>query len=134
MRPSVSRPTGTAIGSPGVDHLLAAGQALGAVHGNGAHGLLAQMLSDFQHQLVALIFGVQRVQDLGQMPVELHVDHGAHDLGDLAGLHIFLRCHVFPSSIRPRCPGRIPGPRYRASAPEMISISSLVIFAWRVRL
>ena len=55
------------------------------------------------------------------MVVELHVDDGADDLGDVSD-----------------CVGHH-GPLYRyrlysASAPEMISISSLVIIAWRVRL
>ena len=32
-----------------------------------------------------LFVGFQRVQDLRQMAVELHVDDGADDLGDVAG-------------------------------------------------
>jgi hypothetical protein len=50
MRPSVSGPTGTAIGVAGVGHFLAAHQTFGRVHGDGAHGVLAQMLGDFEHQ------------------------------------------------------------------------------------
>ena len=54
------------------------------------------------------------------MALELHVDDGADDLGDASGCygHVVL----FKSD------------NYSASAPEMISISSLVIIAWRVRL
>ena len=34
----------------GVDHVLAARQAFGGVHGDGAHRVLAEVLRDFQHQ------------------------------------------------------------------------------------
>jgi peptide chain release factor 1 len=64
---------------------LAAHQPLGRVHGDGAHGVLAQMLRHFQHQLGALVVGVQRVQDRRQFAVEAHVHHRAHHLGDAAG-------------------------------------------------
>ena len=43
------------------------------------------MLGDFEHQAVAAIVGLERVQDRRQMAVELHVDDGADDLADLAG-------------------------------------------------
>ena len=42
------------------------------------------MLGDFEHEPVALIVGLERVQDLGQVLGELHVDHGAHDLAYMA--------------------------------------------------
>ena len=48
----------------GIDHLLAAHQPISYVHGDGAHGLLAEMLSDLEHEAVAVIFGHERVQDL----------------------------------------------------------------------
>ena len=93
MRPSVPSPTGTAIGLAGVDDLLAAHQAFGDVHGDGAHGVLAEMLGDFEHQAVAMVVGLQRVQDRRQVAVELDVDHGADDLGDAADCfgHVVLR-------------------------------------------
>ena len=34
--------------------------------------------------------GLERVQNFGQMPVELHVDDGAHHLADLTD---FVGCH-----------------------------------------
>ena len=85
MRPSVSAPTGTVIGAPVSIDLLAAHQTFGRVHGDDAHGVLAEMLGDFEHQPVAAVLGLQRVQDRRQMPVELHVDDGADDLAHLAG-------------------------------------------------
>ena len=70
----------------GVDHFLAAHQAFGGVHGDGAHRVLAQMLRHFEHQAELLagagidIGGLQRVQDRGQGAVELDVDDRADDL------------------------------------------------------
>ena len=110
----------------GVDHLLAAGEAIGAVHGDRAHGRFAEMLGDLEDQLVAVIVGVQRVQDRRQGAVELDVDDRAHHLGDPAGLDVVAAdiVHRGPSA------GRSPVPLTQsASAPETISISSLVICA-----
>ena len=51
----------------GVDHFLAAHQTFGRIHGDGAHGVLAEMLGDFEHEAVAVIVGLERVQDLRQL-------------------------------------------------------------------
>ena len=53
MRPSVPAPTGTWIGCAGVGDVLAAHEALGGVHGDAAHGGLAELLGDFEHEAVA---------------------------------------------------------------------------------
>ncbi len=42
----------------------------------------AEVLGDFQHQPVAVIFCLQRVENGGQFALELHVDDGADDLGN----------------------------------------------------
>ena len=42
----------------------------------------AEMLRDFEHQAVAAVRGLERVQDRRQVALELHVDDGADDLGD----------------------------------------------------
>jgi hypothetical protein len=74
----------------GVGHGLAARQAFGRVHGDGADHVLAEVLGDFQHQgeglarLLVDVLGVQGVQDARQLADELDVDDGADDLGDLA--------------------------------------------------
>ena len=68
----------------GVGALLAAHQTLGGVHRDGADGVLAEMLRDFEHQAVAAVRGLERVQDRRQVILELHVDDGADDLGDLS--------------------------------------------------
>ncbi len=78
------------------------------------------MLGDFEHQALALVGRLERVENLRQMAVELHVDDGADDLGDAPrGL---VAGHFTSSSILSD---------QSASAPEMISMSSLVIIAWR---
>ena len=68
----------------GVDHRLAAHEALGGVHRDGADRVLAEMLRDFQNETLAVVVGLQRVHDLRQVVGELHVHDGADDLGDLA--------------------------------------------------
>ena len=90
MRPRVAGPTGTRIGRAGVDDFLAAGQAFGGVHGDGAHGVFTQMLGDFEHQADFLaglgvdILGLERVENCGQLALEFHVDDGADDLAEFA--------------------------------------------------
>ena len=66
----------------GVGDLLATDQAFGRVHGNGAHGVFAEMLGNFEHEAVAPVVGFKRVQDRRQVIVELHVDDSAHNLAD----------------------------------------------------
>ena len=66
----------------GVGDLLVADEAVGGVHGDGAHGVLAEMLGDLEHQAVTVVVGLERVQDRRQMLAELHVDDGAGHLGD----------------------------------------------------
>src|SRR5579872_4315831 len=50
-------------------------------------------LRDFEHQTVAVVGRLERVQDLRQVAVELHVDDRADDLGDVSNLVGFDR-HV----------------------------------------
>ena len=98
MRPSVSSPTGTAIGWPVSRTSWPRTRPSVDVHGDGAHGVLAEMLRDLEHQAVAVVVGLERVQDRRQVAVELHVDDGAHHLRDPAGLTALLRL-PFSSSL-----------------------------------
>ena len=70
----------------GVHHRLPAHQALGRVHRNRAHGRLAQVLRDLEHQTHLVALDLEGVEDGGQVVGELHVDDGADDLGHLARL------------------------------------------------
>src|SRR5262249_35273558 len=104
----------------GVGDLLPAHEALGRVHCDGSHGRLAEMLRDFEHKTVALILGLERIENGRQMLPEMHVDDGADDLGNVPnwiGHGWSLLLHRDTSLL------------HTASAPEMISISSLVIIA-----
>ena len=51
----------------GIGHCGAANQAFGRVHGDGAHGVLAEVLGDFEHQPVAVVVGLERVEDRRQV-------------------------------------------------------------------
>ena len=68
----------------GVGALLAAHEPLGGVHRDGADRALAEMLRDLEHQALAAVRGLERIQDRRQVILELHVDDGADDLGDLS--------------------------------------------------
>ena len=46
-----------------VANVMAANQALRAVHRNGPNGILAKVLRNLQDKPVALVFGLQRIQD-----------------------------------------------------------------------
>ena len=59
---------------------LAAGQAVGRVHRDGADDVLAEMLGDLEDQAVAVIVGLERGEDRRQLAVEGDVDDGADDL------------------------------------------------------
>jgi hypothetical protein len=108
----------------GIGDFLAAGQAFRRVHRNAADGVLAEMLGDFENKAVALVRRLERVENFRQVIFELHVDDGADDLGNAAlraGGALLGRCCFRHDT----CPLRLSG--QSASAPEMISISSLVI-------
>src|SRR3546814_5648417 len=68
-----------------VTDFLTAGQAVGAVHGNGADSVLAKMLSHFKNQTLAVIVGFERRQNGGQTVREGDVDDSADDLADQIG-------------------------------------------------
>src|SRR3546814_5942968 len=67
-----------------VTDFLTAGQAVGAVHGNGADSVLAKMLSHFKNQTLAVIVGFERRQNGGQTVREGDVDDSADALAELA--------------------------------------------------
>ena len=90
MRPSVPVAHRHRDRLAGVGHFLAAHEAFGGVHGDGAHGVLAQMLGHLEDQPLAAVLGLERVQDRRQMAVELHVDDGAHHLADTTD---YVGCH-----------------------------------------
>ena len=99
MRPSVASPTGTVIGRARVDHLGAAREAVGRVHRDRAHAVVAEVLLDLADEHVLLRRSAlmpsrllargrrrardgDRVVDLGQRVGEDGLDHDALDLLD----------------------------------------------------
>ena len=74
----------------GVDHVLATNETFGRVHRNCTKRVLAQVLSNFENQLVAVVVNFESVQNGRHIAVKLNVDNGANHLGDFA----FLLCHV----------------------------------------
>ena len=65
-------------------HPLAADEALGRVHRDRAHRVLAEVLRHLEHEPDVVVLDLERVEDRGQVVVELHVDDGADDLRHLA--------------------------------------------------
>mmetsp|Transcript_8741 Transcript_8741/g.32960 ORF Transcript_8741/g.32960 Transcript_8741/m.32960 type:complete len:514 (-) Transcript_8741:27-1568(-) len=65
---------------------LSAHEALGGVHGDGAHRVLTQVLRDLEHEprLALGDLHLQGVEDGRQLRVELNVHHGANDLRHLS--------------------------------------------------
>jgi hypothetical protein len=88
----------------GVDDFLAAHQAFARIHCHRAHGGFAQVLGDLEHQALALVLRLQRVEDRRQVALEMHVDHGADHLGNASGFvgHLVL----VDESLRFRAPRR----------------------------
>ncbi len=69
-------------GIPGVDDLLAPGQTIGGVHGDGADRVVADVLRDLEHEADVVVGHLERAQDRGQLAIEPNVDDGADDLRD----------------------------------------------------
>ena len=67
-----------------VSHSLTANEAFCGVHRNCANSVFAKVLGHFEHQLLAVVIGFNRVQDLWQVIVELNIYNGANHLGDFA--------------------------------------------------
>ena len=72
-------------GRAGSLRLVIAGQALGGVHRDGAHTVLAQMLCHLQHQQGAVTaLDMQSIENRRDLAIELYVHDRAHHLGDPA--------------------------------------------------
>ncbi len=63
-----------------IRHFLAPHEPLGGIHGDGADGIFAEMLRNFQNEPVPVVLRLKRVQNRRQRPIELHVHHGARHL------------------------------------------------------
>eukprot|EP01083_Nonionella_stella_P273711 928758_1 len=70
-------------GLAGVVALLAADESVGGLHGDGADGVLSQVLGDLEDEALAGGFDFEGVEDLGKLLVELNIDNGSNDLSHL---------------------------------------------------
>src|SRR6266478_5694252 len=122
-------------GPAGALDRLAADQAVGRVHRDAARGVLAQVLGHLDGQVVRLVgdAGVRERlggEDLRQRAGrKFHVHHRPDHLRDLAHFRRFVNRYSHWDLFALTQRGH-----FSASAPETISISSLVIDAWRARL
>jgi hypothetical protein len=72
--------------STSVTDSLSTDQALGGFHGNCADGVLSEMLGDLENDTRRSggNCDFKGVQDWGKRSIELHVDDGTNDLGDVS--------------------------------------------------
>ena len=113
-------------GRAGRDHLVAAPETVCGVHGDAAHDVVADSALDLEHDdSPALGTDLESLEELGLIAGrELDIHNCANDLADLAVTSLALRWrHRFPL-------GYLSAARM-ASAPLTISISSVVMPAWR---
>lgn len=69
-------------GGAGVEDLLATDEPISGVHGDGADGVLSQMLCDLENDADVMILHLERRQDGREASLELDVDDGTNDGGD----------------------------------------------------
>ena len=82
------RPHGDGDALAGVNGLDAAGQPVGGAEGQAAHPVVADVLLHFQHQPLAVVVHLHRVEELGQfVGGKLDVNDGSDYLYDSAGSH-----------------------------------------------
>eukprot|EP00053_Salpingoeca_punica_P005891 m.57224 g.57224 ORF g.57224 m.57224 type:complete len:538 (-) comp13441_c0_seq1:14-1627(-) len=73
-------------GEAGVADTLTTHETLSAVHGNGTHGVLAEVLGDLQDEAGVAALDLEGVQNGGELAIELDVDDGTDDRHDAARL------------------------------------------------
>src|SRR3546814_16184744 len=82
----------------GVGHRLAAGEAVGRVHRDGAAGVFAELLGDLEDEAVAVIVGLERGPASRQLGIERHVHDRPRYLphtSDTGGASTGGGCHSF---------------------------------------
>ena len=67
-----------------VDDSLASDQTFGGVKCDGAHVVTTEMLGNLQDEPVVDTLNLERVKNGRKVTLELHIDDGTNDLGDLA--------------------------------------------------
>ena len=67
-----------------VDDSLASDQTFGGVECDGTHVVTTEMLGNLQDKPVVDTLNLERVKNGRKVTLELHIDDGTNDLGDLA--------------------------------------------------
>ena len=68
----------------GVANWLTTGQAFGRVHCDGANGVFAEMLRDFENEAVAIVLGFKRRENGWKRAGKADIDNSADDLRNAA--------------------------------------------------
>ena len=70
-------------GSSSVCDLLASNESFGGVHCNGSHVVATEMLGDLKDKPVIGTLDLEGIENWRKVTLELHVDDGTNDLGNL---------------------------------------------------
>ena len=71
-------------GVTSVDDWLAADETLSGVKSDGAHVVATQVLGDLEDETVLGTLNLERVEDRRKFALELHIDDGTNNLGNLS--------------------------------------------------
>ena len=71
-------------GIASVTHGLATHKTLGGVEGDGAHVVATQVLGDLENEAVLGALNLERVENGRKLALELDIDDGTNNLGNLA--------------------------------------------------
>ena len=75
-------------GAASVNDALASDEALSGVEGNGSHVVATEMLSNLKNESLTGILDLEGVENRREVALELNIDDGTNDLGNLAHSHV----------------------------------------------
>ena len=75
-----------------VSNLLTSNETLSGVEGDGSHVVATKMLSNLEDESVVDTLHLKGVEDRWKVALELHIDDGTNDLGDLTNGKIRTEC------------------------------------------
>ena len=75
-------------GAASVNDALASDEALSGVEGNGSHVVATEMLSNLKNESLTGILDLKGVENRRQVTLELDIDDGTNDLGNLTNTSV----------------------------------------------
>lgn len=75
-------------GAASVNDALASDEALSGVEGNGSHVVATEMLSNLKNESLTGILDLKGVENRRKVALELDIDDGTNDLGNLTNSHV----------------------------------------------